>query len=207
MLAAHWEDSLGSQVIDYFWKRDANPAYYLGVGTFAQWRGTRTQVDESKRTFGAQLLRRYNFEQRLASVDVDNDGSLDPVLLLPVRACSTGLPMMPIVLTPDLAAIDEHKTALIAPHPSRASGLWREGEATAPHGQNQRSAYVDAFQAARYTFFVFQGKTYISLEWTEEVAPALRGAASRENSFWRNRVFIAEGRSTREICATQRTWP
>jgi hypothetical protein len=185
----------------YLWERDANPIYYIPVNKWSKWRGTKRQYTAAYKKYN---LERYELGSvprmhLIADIDIDNDGTTEPVYLDRLYPTSGALLL---VLKPDYSAIDYEKTKLVMMHPSRKEMGAAELKQSIPldigHAKNTKKAIkpvVDALHGVFYGVFYFKDKTYFDM-WGFHDSKFF-GAYDPNG---RLRVFIADKRSSAEIC-------
>lgn len=189
-------ESLFAKVASFVWERDVNPANHAEFGRLAEWTGAPEQIEAAKAAFRSAFdedfgsLRGYY----IGHIDIDNDGSLEPILYRK-RGSSTAVLY---VLTPDEQEVDVAKTERILEHPSRREAGWPQVRPRLPDqpGLGALVAVPDAYSAASYGLFVFEGHVYVDLWWlAHPTFPA--GQALRQGAL---RVFLTQLEQSREVC-------
>lgn len=194
-------------ITQFFWKRDANPAWYLTYpDEWLRWKGTPTEIQKARRSYVRRIGDGANgYDQsvsfRLARVDIDNDGALDNVAQFSPNLQTTLL----VLLDEHLAEVDTARTELVLRHSAwgnKGSNAFRRQLS----GQQFNPAFAkvglepveDALHGASYGVFSFRQKTYYDLWWLNDPQQARSTPPSIKD--WRLRIFSAEGRHTREVC-------
>jgi hypothetical protein len=197
----------GDAVIEFFWQRDANPAWYLIYpDEWQQWQGTTTDIRKAKRTYKRQLGDSSGgFAQfvsfRVARADIDNDGALDNVVKFSLSGSS-----LLLVLNEDLAKIDHKKSNLVLRHPvwgNKSADPFRQRvspqqQPSPTFSKRELDAVEDAIHGASYGVFTFRENTYYDLWWLNN--PQSARFARPPITDWRLRVFAATGSHALEVC-------
>ena len=205
------------EIIQFFWKRDANPAWYLVYPQqWIDWRGAPEQIQRAKDNFIEQVGREetgyaQGVSFRVSHLDIDNDGQPEPIVQF---STNSGLGKMLIVLTRKGTEIDHKKSRLVLRHPAwgdKAVSAFRKAEPGKPVNPAFEHAGLepveDALSRATYGVFAFEERTYFDLWWLKE--PSHTRAAAPSLGQWRLRVYWADRAQVKEVCtlrfATQPT--
>lgn len=198
------------KIIDYIWKRDVNPAWY--VIDLTTWRGTTAQIRSAKRSFVRQIGSDEDgmvpsVTLQFTTFDFDNDGQAELM-----GAFKNG-PFGPLllVLSPDGASVDAQKTERLLQHPrwgDKGSGNIRQEKDTTDQS-TPRSSHIarvdDALHGASYGIFNYEGTSYISLWWLQDPLNARRTKPTLPES-WRFRIFKITKGQTKELCVLRMSY-
>lgn len=208
-----WENLLGSdkvpravnphlKISDFFWKRDVNPVEFFRDDP-SKWQGTKKQYAEAyKRYFYFRHEAPYRQVPRnhfIAEIDIDNDGTPEPVYLDQMYSTPTLL----LVLLRDYSDIDYEKTKLVQIHLSRKELGLKDVRDISPKEKEKRpelknwttSSTGDALHILNYGVFIYKNKTYFDF-WGLSDA----GLYGGEEEHQRLRIFFSEKGKTTEIC-------
>jgi hypothetical protein len=194
-------------ITQFFWKRDANPAWYLTYpDEWLRWKGTPTEIQKARRSYVRRIGDEANgYAQsvsfRLARVDIDNDGALDNVAQFSPNPQTA----LVVLLNEQLAEVDAARTELVLRHSAwgnKGSNVFRRQV----RGQQFNAAFAKvglepvehALHGASYSVFSFRRKTYYDLWWLNDPQQARSTPPSIKD--WRLRIFSAEGKHAREVC-------
>lgn len=180
-------------IVTFFWERDANPAWYLVVNsrTLLEWQGSPKQIALAKRNYFQSIGTEVTgFDQsvsfRIVSIDVDNDGTPEPV----VRFAPNTMSQLLLVLRDDFSDIDSVKSRLVLRHEAwgtKSASILVDG-----------SPIPDALHGATYEVFSFRGRTYFDLWWIDDAKEARNGRPKLDR--WTLRVFEGAPSGAKEIC-------
>jgi hypothetical protein len=191
------EYALMASAGDFITEHDVNPAAYYYTYQVGEWRATPEQLAIAQR----ELINRLNHHfpegiQRTLDVDVNNDSKRDSVLFYPhcyTGSTATSLTMSaPLLLNEARTSVDVGRTLKLLREPIRhrfnpqprrlEDGAW--------------VADADFFSQSTYGFFDFKGSTYFDFRW--DARPEQLPKSNDANVL---RVYLAQGSSTRSVCA------
>jgi hypothetical protein len=185
-----------SKIDGYIWQRGVNPAAYVYLPNASAWQGTPRQIEDAHRQFLRISENAHSVPSNRDSyvvVDVDNDGTAEPIYHDGRYCYYGGLGALLIVLTPDYANIDRARTDLLMAHPPRA----KQAPVFRPKSEQVAD---DALRQSRYDLFRFRKRTYITQWGFEE--PNLRLLEPPPLH-----VHVVEKGRNREICTYRYTPP
>jgi hypothetical protein len=190
-----------TNVEQFLWERDANPARYVPVNEAPRWQRTPEQLEVARQRFHRVFemdLSRWGYQ--LGQVDVDNDGMSDPVFFTRRQSGSTLL-MLDALRT----AVDLEKTERILRHMARAAAAWPDVRPPWPEEPSLYSLVPvgDALGGAEYNVLSYDGRIYVSFLWSRH--PDFSVGA------WRDRrtehIFRTLGDVSEELCELRNGGP
>lgn len=193
---------LYNQMGQLLWERDVNHVIYHTVSEWPNWLGTSEQLENSRKIFekDRQSLSIF-YPPYIATVDIDNDGTPEPVYF--EQPCGSSFGSRLAVVTPNWKAIDREKTERLMPHPSfNRTGrdvfrpLFENEDWDASAKEYGYKPISDAWHNLYYDAFLYKDEAYIDQWWSRH--PDVKGETSQQAG--RLRVFQATPDSTRELC-------
>lgn len=202
-------DHLTARIDKFLWKRDVNPVQYFRDDP-SKWRGTKKQyTDAYKRyIFFRREIYRGGWDDRIADVDIDNDGASEPAYLASSQMGPN--PALLLILKSDYSDIDYAKTKLVMMHPSRKEAdlkdvkdippeVWKKQPELKFLGVTKLAA-GDSFNSLNYDVFSYKNKTYFDM-WGLTADSEHYGDSGNDRADRRLRVFFSNKGKTTEICS------
>lgn len=180
---------------EFLWTRDVNPARLVAVEELAKWSGSPEQISKARSNF-VNVVFPAAFEgafgSAIARIDIDNDGTVEPVL-------SARLAEKVLVLTEDERSVDVAKTEMVLEHLSRRDSGWPDVRPRRPDDRPLTQPFFalpDGYASTSYGVYTYEGRIYWDLWWRERPEYGPAASVSRGEI----RVFSAEAGQSREIC-------
>ena len=196
-------DNLLERIDKFLWERDANPIYHVVINKWPKWRGTKKQFADAYKNYSFERneMARASRDHLIANIDIDNDGTLEPVYLDHLDS-SSGYVLL--VLKTDYTDIDYEKTKLVMMHPSRKDAGWGEFRPmkAGDWGVNQHAEIPgltlteDSLHSAYYNVFLYKNRVYFDMWWSNH--PDYKGKSPFDAG--RLHVYAAEKDKGNEIC-------
>jgi hypothetical protein len=183
----------------YRWERNANPAQYVPVTEWSTWTGTPQQLRTALSRFRERREVYPGVLTAYASIDIDNDGTLETVYRDNHDCLSSSVGTTFQVMTRDLSDIDRAKTERISAHPRRPAGspYFRPlypGEKSLPRGGRYLDFTLveDLSLSTNYGAFIYRGKVFVT------VIGLLSGADPVAEK--RLHVYLHDQQGDKEVC-------
>jgi hypothetical protein len=193
-----WQPLL-SNVEQFVWERDANPARYFWIDRLPDWQRTPDQLREARELFHQRFEGGIGaVGYQLGSLDLDNDGTPENTLFS-VRQSGTTL----LVLNADRTDVDVAKTERILKHPSRAAAQWPDVRAPWPDELSAERVrpVVDAYYGARYGALLYEGTAYVWFAWDTHPQYSITEWTRRRTEH----IYRTVGELSEEVCEFRRT--
>jgi hypothetical protein len=153
-----------SNVANFLWQRDANPAWYITVDQAESWTGSPEQIAEAHESFMQRFQEDIDgFGYSLPALDIDNDGDPEPLFF-----SSRGVGSTLLVLDARGADVDRTATERLLKHPSRRKAGWADTRPPWPREPKRysREAVMDAYIGARYDVLLEGDHVLVGFQWS-----------------------------------------